>query len=129
MAQPRSFFRKARALSILSLSILCLPAGEKRHLFDLSFQACFTEYLRSFTDSVGYQVVFKATWLADVGMMSMDGSVYFDDFTSNLGNHAEASRSRHAAIHCFRVQAVYGMSIDFANSSESVVEMCRAQLT
>ncbi|CAJ1339128.1 unnamed protein product [Effrenium voratum] len=67
--------------------------GEKRHLFDLSFQ-----------------VVFKATWLADVGMMSMDGSVYFDDFTSNLGNHAEA---------------VYGMSIDFANSSESVVEMQR----
>jgi len=30
------------------------------------------------------QVVFKAFWLSDFAMMSMDGSVSFHDFTTNL---------------------------------------------
>ncbi len=30
------------------------------------------------------QVVFKACWLSDFAMMSMDGTVSFKDFTTNL---------------------------------------------
>ena len=33
---------------------------------------------------VDSQVVFKAFWLSDFAMMSMDGSVSFHDFTTNL---------------------------------------------
>ncbi|CAK9030393.1 unnamed protein product [Durusdinium trenchii] len=64
--------------------------GERRHLFDLSFE-----------------VVFKAVWPSDFSMMSMEGSVFLHDFTSNLVDDPEA---------------VCGMSVKFAAQSESCLD-------
>ncbi|CAE7949632.1 ath, partial [Symbiodinium sp. KB8] len=69
--------------------------GLRRHLFDLSFQ-----------------VVFKATWLGDFGLVSMEGLVFCDDFTSNLVSDPEAA--------C-------GMMVDFAHSVDSFLEVARSE--
>eukprot|EP00438_Fugacium_kawagutii_P012521 Skav208181 [mRNA] locus=scaffold2530:197906:199225:+ [translate_table: standard] len=61
--------------------------GDSRHLFDLSFQ-----------------VVFKAFWLSDFSLMSMDGTVSFRDFTTDLVDSSEPF--------------VCGMFVDFAQNSE-----------
>lgn len=71
--------------------------GDRRHLFDLSFQ-----------------VVFKAFWLSDFAMMSMDGSVSFHDFTTNLVKDPKAF--------------VCGMSVDFAKGSESCLDAHRTAM-
>lgn len=73
------------------------PQGDRRHLFDLSFQ-----------------VVFKAFWLSDFAMMSMDGSVSFHDFTTDLVKDPQAF--------------VCGMSVDFAKSSESCLDAHRTAM-
>lgn len=70
--------------------------GLRRHLFDLSFQ-----------------VVFKATWLGDFGLVSMEGLVFCDDFTSNLVSDPEAA--------C-------GMMVDFAHSVDSFLEVPRVAM-
>eukprot|EP00439_Symbiodinium_sp_Y106_P022077 s6758_g2.t1 len=72
------------------------PGGVRCHLFDLSFQ-----------------VVFKATWLGDFGLVSMEGLVFCDDFTSNLVSDPEAA--------C-------GMMVDFAHSVDSFLEVSGPQI-
>jgi len=69
--------------------------GDRCHLFDLAFQ-----------------VVFKACWLSDFAMMSMDGTVSFKDFTTNLVKDLDLKDSETEAFVC-------GMSVSFAPSSES----------
>ena len=59
--------------------------GDRRHLFDLAFQVRLpesetkTHWPRA---TLACQVVFKACWLSDFAMMSMDGTVSFKDFTT-----------------------------------------------